>query len=567
MKLPRIGLIDRVNAEDSLHEFVRQAWPVLEPSTAFVDNWHLHLVCEYLEALAQGDILRLIINVPPRSGKSIFATVSFPCWLWLKNPALRMMAASYSGALSTDHSVARRTVLTSQWFRSNWPNLRLADDANLKTAFSNTARGMMIATSVGASPTGRGGDLIIADDLLSPHQANSDLERATAARWFNETLFNRLDDKKQGRILVIEQRTHANDLTGSLLEQGGFTHLALGAVAARKTTITFPRSGRIVIREEGDLLWPEREGEAQLAEARLRMGSFAFDSQYLQAPTSRGGNLFKAEHLVRYSDLPQRFDRMVMSLDTAFKTGPSNDYSAAVLVGVLNRADGLCAPGFYVLFVWRGRVEFGALKRKVVELAEAYNPELILIEDAASGQPLLQELRDGTSLILRPCPAVESKEVRAVSVEPIVESGRLLLPESAPWLADFESELLGFPGAAHDDQVDALTQALTYLRANGANNVLQFYQAVNVGTAMDGFSKAMRPGGPRELSVYERKRFEREAGVCVDCGSSLLAKSSYNDGRGRHCMACGQKPVLTLGTHACWRTTPERSGCGCPGTE
>lgn len=476
----RIDVLDRELAERSLADFVRQAWVVLEPKTPFLDNWHVALLAEYLEAVAGGGITRLIINVPPRSGKSLLATIFLPCWIWLRNPDERFMFASYSAALSTKHSVDRRALIQSPWYQSNWSGVvKLADDSNLKTEFTNTARGHQIATSVGASATGRGGNFLLADDLINPEQANSDAERKGAIRWFDETYSTRLDDKRVGRIVVIEQRTHAADLTAHLLAQGGWTHVSLPAIAEQRTVITFPRSGREVVRDEGDPLWPAREGRAELEAAKVRLGSFAFASQYMQAPVSREGNLIKAEWLTatyRAGALPPKFDSIVLSLDSAFKTGISNDYSAIVVIGTLRGARDGYAPGHYLLEAWRGRVEFAELKRKVVALQETWHANRVLIEDAASGQSLIQELRAGTMLPLNPIKPDSDKYSRAAAVCPILEARRLILPEVAWWRDDFIAELTSFPAGAFDDWVDALVQALNYLRDSGEPGILTYYR-------------------------------------------------------------------------------------------
>src|SRR5208337_1963464 len=154
-----------------------------------------------------------------------------------------------------------RVLIRSQWYQSRWGSIvKLADDANLKTEFTNTARGHTIATSVGASATGRGGNYLVCDDLMNPAQASSNAERSSAIRWFDEVFSTRLDDKRLGRQIIIEQRTHTQDLTGHLLAESGWYHIALPAVAERRTVVVFPRSGREVVREENDILWPEREG-------------------------------------------------------------------------------------------------------------------------------------------------------------------------------------------------------------------------------------------------------------------------------------------------------------------
>src|SRR5262245_47519573 len=180
------------------------------------------------------------------------------------------MFASYSSILSNRHSIDRRTVLTSPWYQRNWGHLfKFANDLNKKSDFANTQRGHMIATSVGGSATGRGGNFLIVDDLINPDQANSDVERENGIRWFDESFCTRLDDQRTGRIIVIEQRTHMADLTGHWLMQGGWNHISLPAEFQQKTTITFPRFHRILVREEGDLLWPTRLGRAVLETAKL----------------------------------------------------------------------------------------------------------------------------------------------------------------------------------------------------------------------------------------------------------------------------------------------------------
>ncbi|MBV8770816.1 MAG: terminase, partial [Deltaproteobacteria bacterium] len=166
----------------------------------------------------------------------------------------------------------------------------------------------MIATSVDGSITGRGGSYILCDDLINPAMAESDAERTTAIRWFDETLGSRLDDKKTGRVVVIEQRTHQTDLSGHLLAQGGWEHLCLPAEFERRTTIVMPRSGREITKDEGELLWPDREGHAELAAAHVRLGDYAYQCQYLQLPVARGGNCFRREWFGTFRSIPEHFD-------------------------------------------------------------------------------------------------------------------------------------------------------------------------------------------------------------------------------------------------------------------
>ena len=180
-------------AAGSLRAFVEQAWPVLEPTTPFLPNWHIDLVCEHLEAITAGQTTRLLINLPPRYMKSLLVSVFWPVWEWISSPSRRWICVSYSDALSLKLSLDRRTLVQSEWYQARWGHtVQLSSDQNVKGEFRNTRQGVMVATSVGGSVTGKGGDRIIVDDLHNPQQADSDAQREAALRFFRETLSTRL---------------------------------------------------------------------------------------------------------------------------------------------------------------------------------------------------------------------------------------------------------------------------------------------------------------------------------------------------------------------------------------
>ena len=533
-----LALLDQSLARDSLSEFVRQAWHIIEPTTPLLWNWHLDAICEHLEAVANADLFRLIVNLPPRSGKSLLTSVLWPAWVWTKQPSTRWLCASYSASLAVKFSIDRRTVITSQWYQERWP-VHLAGDQNQKQEFMNDTRGHMIATSPSGTATGKGGEIIIADDLQNPEMSESEAERRNVIRFFDETLSTRLDDKRHGRIVVIQQRTHQADLTGHLLEQGGWTLLCLPAEFERRTVISLPRTGRSIVKQEGDLLWPEREGRAELAAAKHRLGSFGYASQYLQNPIARGGNLFKEKWFGTYREIP-KFDALVQSWDCAFKTGRASDYSACVTIGHVDWSEGssAVAPGYYLVHAWRGRVEFAELKRQALALYEQYQPNDVLIEDAASGQSLLQELR--TTLL--PISGVKpdgDKFARAASITPAMEGGHFWLLEGAPWSDDYLVEMTAFPGGAHDDFVDATVQALTFLRQPPEPGIIEYYRnlaiAASTGTP-DAFAEHHEL-----MDIYEKTRFQLEAGYCRICHTSLFQKSSVNYGPGQLCIPCSKR--------------------------
>ena len=317
---------DFARAENSLAHFTRSAWDILEPETQYLHNWHIDLISEYLTAVEQGDIRRLIINIPPRYMKSLQVTVCFPAWVWTRKPAKRFIAASYAASLSIAHSVARRTLIESDWYQRGWGDkFELASDQNQKTEFQNTHRGHMIAASVGGAITGRGGDILIVDDPLNPLEAASDIEREAANTWFDLTFTSRLDNKKTGAIIVVMQRLHEKDLTGHLLAKGGWEHLKLPVEATSKTTIVFPISKREIVREEGQVLWPERDGPKELEQTKKDLGPIGYPAQMQQDPKPAGGGFFHRSWWKRYQELPMRRIRRVQFWDCAEVPGVTND--------------------------------------------------------------------------------------------------------------------------------------------------------------------------------------------------------------------------------------------------
>ena len=502
------------------------------------------MICEYLEQVAEGAIPLLDINSAPRFMKSMLVSVFWPVWMWTAHPEMRFLFPSYAKPLALKHSRDRRKLLLSDWYRSNFPDVRLSDDDNTQAAFSNTAQGAMRATSVGGSVTGFGADTIVIDDLINPAQADSEAERTTGLRWYDESLSTRHNDKKNGRTVIVEQRTHLEDLTGHVVAQGGWAHLSLPAEFQRRTVYVFPRSGRQVVCEERDVLWRDREDQPQLEAARQRLGSYAYSAQYLQEPVPRGGALFREEWLHRtYREPPAHFDKLIISLDTAFKTGESADYSAVVVIGLLTAPDGTHEPGYYVLRGWHDRVPFNQLKRSVVALATEFNPDEVLVEDAASGQSLIQELKADTVFPVRAVKVDSDKFSRASAVTPMFESGRVFFPEIAGWLEPLTSELLAFPAAPHDDLVDALVHGLNHLR-HVRDQAREWIKLL----ARQG---ASRPTPGPSLTAYEQARLraeeaERICPVCLKPVLIIVNEKHIREGLRYYHSACHGKPLAPV---------------------
>lgn len=281
-----------------LGAFIAQCFHTVSPHQPYRHNWHIDLIADYLEAVARGEISRLIINMPPRSLKSICVSVAWPAWLLAHNPTMRIMAASYSQQLATKHSLDCRLVMQSAWYRQLFPDTQLASDQNEKHKFATTRCGMRFATSVGGTATGEGGHVLIADDVMSPLQAHSDSDRQMVNDWFDHTFTTRLDDKRHGAIVLVMQRLHAQDITAHLLEKGGWEHLCLPAIA--ETSQRWKVGGRIYRRTRGSLLHPAREDRTLMERAKRELGSAHFSAQYQQQPLPTQGGMIQLEWFARF---------------------------------------------------------------------------------------------------------------------------------------------------------------------------------------------------------------------------------------------------------------------------
>jgi predicted phage terminase large subunit-like protein len=408
-----------------------------------------------------GDITRLIITLPPRSLKSICASVAFPAWALGHDPALRVICASYASELAAKHARDCRAVMESTWYREVFPKTRIDPAKNSELEFATRRQGFRLATSVGGTLTGRGGNLVIVDDPLKASDAVSEAKRQLANDWFRNTLYSRLDDKARDRILVVMQRLHVDDLVGHLLERDeGWVHFNLPAVAEVDERFDIGH-GRIYTRKPGEPLHPEREPLETLERIRRTLGTYDFAAQYQQDPVPLGGGLIKWEWFRYYDALPgrQEGDLVTQSWDTASKAEEINDWS----VGTTWLSRGV---DHYLLDVSRVRLDYPHLKRRITDLAARHQADSVLIEDKGSGTQLIQDLRyEGK---VRPIGIVpqQDKITRMYAQTAKIEAGYVSLPKEAAWLDDFQAEVLQFPRGRHDDQVDSLSQYLAWVETH-----------------------------------------------------------------------------------------------------
>jgi predicted phage terminase large subunit-like protein len=412
---------------------------------------------QQLDRVMKGACQRLIINQPPRSLKSIAISVAYVAWRLGKNPALEIVVVSYNREFAADLHRLFRLVVESDWYRTIFPSTKWMKQTD--TDFVTTMGGGRFATSIGGQLTGRGGDLVIIDDPMNASDAQSEPARKKVIDFFSNSLLSRLNDKQTQPIIIVMQRLHDDDLSGHLLEKGGWDHLNLPAIAIEDGDFDLG-FGRIHHRKVGDVLHPARENLETLQQLKTAMGSLTFSAQYQQAPIPVEGNLVKRASIQCYEALPEirGFKSVVQSWDIATAVGSTNDYSVCT-TWLVTKSD------VYLLYVWRGRLTFPALRQKVAALSREHKADRIIIEEAGPGLQLLQDLRSNTpDNMVRPIGIrPEGSKVDRMAMQAArIEAGMVHLPRDAPWLDDFLSELLGFPSTRHDDQVDSTSQFLAW---------------------------------------------------------------------------------------------------------
>ena len=442
-----------------LSSFTAKVFHTLEPAAEYQHNWHINAITYQLKKCVEGERRRLIVTQPPRSLKAITTSVAFVAWALGNDPTLKFVCVSYSGDLATHFHRQFRQIVSSPWYRALFPNMRLkrATDNECVT----TRNGGRLAVSVGGTVTGRGADIIIIDDPLKAEDAQSEKARASVNDWVRSTLITRQNDKRRGVIILIMQRLHEDDLAGMLIEDSDWKHLDLPAIAVEPERVAISPH-KFHQRWEGEALHPEREPLEVLEKIKREIGSLMFSAQYQQRPVPAEGNIVKRDWFKRYRDIPKFADggSITQSWDCASATGDHNDYSVCTTWAFEKHR-------YYLIDVWRGRKDIPGVRDMMIELARNFEADEVLIEDAGPGQHLIPELNNGpydfgTPIIgIKP---VGSKTDRMAGVSPCIESGQVFLPEEEPWLDTFLNELLAFPNAKHDDQVDSTSQFLNWVR-------------------------------------------------------------------------------------------------------
>lgn len=468
-------------------DFVREAWHVVEPATEYLHNWHIDAIGVFLEKIEAGDITRAVINIPPRSMKSLLVRVLWPCWIWTRKPGTKFLFGSYDSTLSRMHNVLCRAVIESPWYREHWGHIvKLLHDTNRQDEFANTARGHMIATSVGGSATGKGADIIVIDDPLDPQGAVSDAERETASKWVSQTMQNRLNSDR-GKIVLVMQRVHEEDPAGQAIAQG-YRLLKIPAIEERpkdgepQAVYEMP-GGRFVRRKIGTVLWPQRYGLAYLRALEVTMG-VGFYGQFQQTPTGAKGHVFDVSALRKWQEFApghSEYERRVIARVRywdAAATEDGGDWTVGLRMALL--VDGR----FVIEDVYREQLEPDEVD-KAIRLLSDVDQQLCVRhgipyavreeqEGGSSGKSVVR-LRARRQMIGFDYQGIPSHKSKVIRAQPLASSIRMglvyLLP--AQWNAAFIEELRVFNRGKHDDQVDGASGAHNHLAEMVVNGTVE----------------------------------------------------------------------------------------------
>lgn len=491
----------------SMREFVKNAWRVVEPGKEFVGGWHIDAICDHLTYVSLGDISDLVINIPPRHSKSTCVAVMWPAWEWIWNPSVQWLFATYAQNLTLRDSVKCRRLIQSPWYQSHFGDcFQLSSDLNQKGRFDNNYSGYRLATSVGGTATGEGGDRIVVDDAHNMNEIMSDTIREGVIDWWRDTMSTRGNNPKTVGRVIIAQRGHHKDLPGYVLSNGGWVHLNLPGYFRKQTRCVtraqkdsprpevqstkfvrhigdeYPRlkKDQIIFRdprvEDDELLTPDRFGPQEMGKLASELTERGFESQIQQNPSAEGGNILKLHHWREWedSDLPE-ISSVIQVYDTAYEENEESDYSARTTWGVFQHEESL-DPRLPWTAQYKGqrrlclillermneRLAFPELREAALESNNLWKPDKILIEKKASGHSLAQELRRAGLPVAR-IKVTDSKFVRAHAASLVLERGCIWYVKRN-WTDEVMNQCAEFPAGEFDDLVDTCTMAMLWLR-------------------------------------------------------------------------------------------------------
>lgn len=460
-------LLEATVCRESLHEFVRYAWKLVEPVT-FVDGWHLHAICEHLEAVTRGTIQRLLINVPPGFSKSLITCVFWPMWEWAQDPSVKWFFASYDQRLSTRDSIRCRALMETSWYQRICARpFELRYDANQKTHYETDAGGYRMATSIGGHGTGEHMTRIVVDDPNNVRQAESEVERQAVLDWWDMTMSTRGISLGARRVIIM-QRLHEQDLSGHVLRSGeDWTHLCLPMrfePGRMKTTVLGFNDPR---KTDGDLLWPQLFDEDKVKQMERPLGAYGVAGQLQQRPVPRGGGLFRDSFFANNRVRAAPYDaRRCIYWDLAH-VGSS---SACRTVGtVVHEKDG----EYFIGPVWVGQWEPYERDARILTAAQYgrdrwgpnNEPTTVIEEEPAAGKDLCRAIIRKLAGYKAAADKVRKSKVdRADAYASQCAAGAIHLIDDGSWdIVGWLKEHATFPNGAYLDQVDSAGGGVNWL--------------------------------------------------------------------------------------------------------
>jgi len=450
---------------EDLTAYIHKVFQTVSPGSLFLPNWHIEAIAYVLMECIKGNITRLIITIPPRYLKSISCSVALPSYILGHNPAEQIICISHSQELALKHASDTRLVMQSDWYSQLFPGTALGYLQDTQSKILTAQNGFRYATSIGGSLTGLGGNWIFIDDPHKAEEASSDSLRHKTLNWIDQTAMSRLNDKKNGRIILIQQRLHQADLAGHFIDQGEWHHLNLPVIAEQDSTIPIGPD-KVYHRKAGDILHPERESEDELKQREREMGPYAYAAQYQQRPSPLGGGIVKLDWFKRYTQLkhPMHAEHIVQAWDIAITANEQSDWTVCTTWYAME-------GNLYLVDVFRQKIGFPQLSELVFSQAKKFHATDVVIEAVGAGQALYQQV-DSQKRKMTASPFTlwrdnpkHDKATRLMTVSPEIAAGRVFLPEKADWLQAFGEEILNFPNGKHDDQVDSLTLGLKWAKA------------------------------------------------------------------------------------------------------
>lgn len=484
-------LIEAETCRRALRSFVKAGWKYVDPAP-LVWSWHHDALCDHLSWIATGDIRFLLVNMPPRTSKSLITSVFYPCWEWVSDPTLQFLTASYSLQLSTRDTVRSRRLIESPWYQERWGDrFRFAFDERTKRLYSNDRNGRRIALATESATTGEGGDRIVVDDPHNASDVESDKIRRGTLDWWDNAVSSRLNNPDTGAWVVNGQRTHEADLFGHIEKTHDMTHVVRLMLPnefdpTRRSVTVLPLSRKVVFKDPrktpGALLCPARiSADATRRLKRVMPNSYGL--QYQQNPRALTGAILpRGKWQLWQGELPE-VEYIMTCWDTAFEDGEENDYSARTDWGIFKHRkiteteDGRKIVGkerrsLILLGAWRGKVQYPELKSRVIRHYRKLKPNWSLIEKKASGISLIQELRRSGVSGLRAIKydhggRVKIDKTARAHIASVVLTDEIVYYVDRKWANAVIDECSVFPKGTNDDWVDTCLIAWQWVRRMG----------------------------------------------------------------------------------------------------